>query len=336
MFKKSILKSVSMDNIRYDHTFIQIFKTTINPRYFSKAVEYFSHYTNPVGYERNGYTYLLSHKPSIDTVIELEHNDMLVEIIDIQDVDIVLFLIIFLSKEHKELRCTAELLKVMLVYISTSEGKKWFETVSESQDKEVRLATILGISCHSVKCYLKLIQPGNEKYLELLSDLTNYSLSKAYNECRAAERHPIDPADEQAGSGSGERSSGPRVDVDPSNEVDPDFDPSEVRTPAEDFSTEEENIDDGDYLGYLEQYKLTDDSTKEADRPAKHFAQKVIVVLDDGSQLELLGRIILAVDGNTIDSTEKLSKQPDGRWVLPKHSLLLLTVSSEVSSTSNS
>lgn len=336
MFKKSILKSVSMDSIRYDHTFIQIFKTATNPQHFTKAVEYFGHYTNPVGYERNGFTYLLSHKPSVDAVFELEHNDMLVEIIDIQELDIVLFLIVFLSKEHKELRCTAELLKVILVYISTDEGKKWFDTVSDSKDKEVRLATILNISCHSVKCYLKLLQPGNEKYLESLSDVRNYSLSKAYNECLAAEKQLRIIDTQTTDSDPAQQSSVPSIDIESSTEVDNNFVPSDTNNPIGNFTNETEIINDDDYLSYLEQYKRNDELTDEADQHVEHFAQKVVVVLHDDSQLELEGKIILAIDGYTVDSTEQLIKQSDDKWGLPKHSLLVLTVNSEYSTSVSS
>ena len=353
--KKSIATTVNIDIIRPDRTFHKIWKSVASPAFFANAIQKFGHYSNPVGYMENRYCYLLGHKPDLDALIALGKEEVIIDLIEIEKTDITQFLIAFLSKEHKELRCTAELLRLILQYIKTPEGKIWFSASTDSRDKEVQLATILGITCYAVKCYLKLLQPGNERYLELLADFKNYSLSKAYNECLANERKP-QTTDKDANAtskdnNSKERSETPKPSGDfATEESDDDFFSSfedendahtvvnsETKAPAPTAAGEDESDDDRRQVMFnkLEKYRRNTGSEPEPDvpnsLPLNSIASKVIVVLYDASLLELNGEIELCVDGSTVNSTSQLQKLPDGNWSLHKqHKTLSLTINSKI------
>ena len=65
-----------------------------------------------------------------------------------------------------------------------------------------------------------------------------------------------------------------------------------------------------------------DDETESADDyldnyPPKPLASKVILILEDGTHLDLSGEIQLSVNGRLITSTGQLQKLENGNWALP-------------------
>ncbi len=331
MYKKSIFKTVNIDHVKYDPTFLRIWKYAANPKFFTDAVDKYKHYTNPVVYQSNGIYYMLNHYGSLAAVIALGQDEINLDIIDLHQNDVIEFLLSFQYHEHKERRSLAELIRVTLEYIATPEGRKWIKTITQSDDKEDRVSELFGISKHAARCYLKLIQKGNEKYLKLLAEDKNYRLSSAYASCLADEKKdnstedsaPDKGPEKQTGS---EKSKGPTKPVPDNSKPDTTIDPdqsaptTDVETTDQTTSSEPTADQDGsnedEYRKYLEKYEKGD-STSDEKVPPPPLAQKVLVILSDGKQLELVGKIKLTVDGKIISNTDQLEELPNGNWGIP-------------------
>ena len=52
---------------------------------------------------------------------------------------------------------------------------------------------------------------------------------------------------------------------------------------------------------------------------SEKFVTRIVAFLNDGSRLELNGKIDLMVNNESVRSTAKLKKCPDGIWSLPVH-----------------
>ena len=332
MFKKSIVKVVSIDSVKYDRIFLRVWKHAKNPKFFTAAVDRFKHYANPVAYELQGVYYIINKFGSLEALIDLGQDEISLDIINLNQNDVLEFLLSFQYHEHKETRCMAELIKVTTEYIATPEGKRWLKTITKSEDKEEQFSELFGISIHAAKCYLKLIQPGNEKYLDMLAADKNYRPSKAYSDCVAEEKKPKPnvrgTSDEGPGKQAGSTKcskpgkstpdgSNPDTTTDsgqsevPTNIKPPVLVPSEQRTPAVDFSKMD------DFVDYLKQYEKGN-STPDEELPAQPLARKVVVTPCDGKHIELVGDIQLKVDGKIISNTGQLEELPNGDWGVPK------------------
>jgi hypothetical protein len=338
---KSIM--VDINKIRLDRTFQRIWKTSRNAALFIKAVKDHGHYTNPVVYKKESYYYLLGHKPGLDALIELGQEEVQVDLIEIDTTFITPFLIVFLSKEHKEPRVMAEYVRVILEYAATPEGKKWYKTTSDTEDKEDRLASLLDVSSYSVKCYLRLLQPGNEKYLEMLSDLKNYSLSGLYKECLNAEKQSRDTA---AGFDEDEADDMPTNTLISSTKVPSSSDkpvetnpihtsvgasmPVTNQTGTPEKAGEDLNLEEV-FLRYLDKYKFKKEGAENIPgHSSENFIRKVVIFFEDGTRLELSGKVVFAADGGLINSTAELAKMPDGNWKLAKpRETIALTIHSD-------
>ena len=330
MFKKSIVITDSIDQVKYDRNFWRVWKHAHNPKFFTYAVDKYKHYTNPVAYESKGVYYIFYKYGSLEALIELGQNEIILDIIDLNQNEVIEFLLSFQYHEHKETRCMAELFKITLEYITTPEGKKWLKTITKSDDKEEQFSELFGISRYAAKCYLKLILPGNEKYLDKLAEDKNYRPSKGYSEC--CENEKSKPGEgETPGEGGGEQTSttkckAPGKSTPDGSSTDATIDsgksaPSDdVETTDQPTSREPTSDQDGsneeEYLEHLKKYEKGD-STPNEEFPAQPLAQRVLVMLCDGKQLELVGDIKLTVDGKIISNTDQLEELRDGNWGLP-------------------
>jgi len=344
MFKLSIIKTVNIDQVKYDRTFWRVWKHATNPKFFKEAVERFRHYANPVAYELAGVYYIINRYGSMEALIEMGKDEIDLDIIDLNQNDVIEFLLSFQYHEHKETRCMAELIMVTQEYTTTPEGKKWLKTITKSDDKEEQFSELFDISKHAAKCFLKLILPGNEKYLDKLAEDRNYRPSKAYSDCLAEEKKPDTTEDDVPDTGAGTQAgstkfaapgkgtpAGSSLDTtagsgQPASST--DVSPSVPVTPELPASTEE-------YLNHLKQYEKGS-STPDDELPAQAIAQRVLVILSDGKQLELIGNIQLEVDGKNISNTGQLQPLPNGDWgLLPGFNDISLTLVAEGGSWAN-
>jgi len=90
-------------------------------------------------------------------------------------------LLAFKKESARKKDYLVEPIRIFMQYKETSEGRGWLLKTTGKQDKEEQIKDIFGISSHAAKCYLKLLQPQNQKYLDLF--LGKHSLSEAYSEC---------------------------------------------------------------------------------------------------------------------------------------------------------
>jgi hypothetical protein len=327
MFKLSIITTVNIDQVKYDRNFLRVWKHAANPQFFTEAVNRFKHYANPVAYKLDGVYYIVNKFGSLESLLDLGKEEINLDIIDLLENDVIEFLLSFQYHEHKETRCMAELIKVTSEYIATPDGKKWLKTITKSDDKEQQFSELFDISKHATKCYLKLILPGNEKYLDMLAADKNYRPSKAYSDCLAEEKKPN--VNDDIPSDKGHPGGTTKCKVPGKSKVEgtgstPEIATSEYSADGEnaDQSTSSEPSSDQDYSSedeykeHLQQYEKGD-STPDEELPAKAFAQKVLVILSDGSQMELVGDIKLEIDGEILRNTNKLKKLPNGDWKLP-------------------
>ena len=152
MFKKNIkIELIPTDIILEDPIFKRIWNGVITQQFFIDGIAKYGVYTNPTGYWKGKKVHLLGHKCSLDAMIALESEEIEMDIMDIGESDVALFLILFLCKEHKNLRCTIRLVRHILEYTATPVGKDWFKSILKKGDKEDRLAHILDISKYQVK-----------------------------------------------------------------------------------------------------------------------------------------------------------------------------------------
>ncbi len=316
-----------MDQAKYDRIYLRVRKHAINPKFFINGVDKNKHYTNPAAYELEGTYHIVNNFGSLEALLELGQDEINLDIIDLHQNDVIEFLLSFQYHEHKETRCLAELIKVTQEYTATLEGGKWLKTITKSEDKEEQYSELFGISKHAVKCYLKLILPGNEKYLDMLAADKNYRPSKAYSDCLAEEKKPNvndDNASDKGHPGGTNKCKAPGTSKEEGSEstsdIAPDDDSADVENADQSTSSEPSSdydyTDEDEYKEHLQQYEK-DDSTPDEELTTKAFAQKVLVILSDGSQIELVGDIKIEVDGEILRNTNKLKKLPNGDWNLP-------------------
>lgn len=337
MYKKLFKpQNVSTDIIRLDKTFQRIWNSVITKQFFIEGVRKFGIYTRPTGYMKDGYCYILGHQCSVDAMLELGQEEVEMDIIDIEQAEIALFLIIFLAKEHKTLKCTAELIRLILEYIETPEGKDWFVTILDKGDKEDMIACLLDITKYEVKSLLLLLQPDNDAYLKMLAD--GDSLNAAVTACKDAKQVQVKPkkkANIPAGKPSariiGLNNPNPQSSANPSeqgadsddvffnNWGDFEFDDEVVTNNDDDEQEEFDDVDDDFFEDMLDEYKKKDKGNGTKLIPLG-LIRKVALELNDGCSLDLVGRITLTVDGKEITSTDQLCKTPDGTWQLPSGS----------------
>jgi len=319
MLKTNIIKE-SADLIREDATFKRIWNSVITKKYFIEGVNKFGVYTRPTGYQKDGHVYLLGHKSSLDALLELGVEDIEMDIIDIESVNVVLYLIIFLSKEHKNLKCTAEYIRLTAQFIETPEGKSWVKENFQTKDKEKVLSELLDVSCSEVKCYLKLIKSGNENYLKMLEN-GECSLFHAYTTCCNAEN-------EQRIKGAGDLDGSTKLASKKIAKVSGAAKPTLVT--GEGMFTDDTTIEGSDLIApvsvanelptledldsILNQYR----QNPVAENAVKsRLIQKVVLFLSDGKQLELVVPAYLTIDGEEVSSTDRLKSSTDGNWTLP-------------------
>ena len=326
MLKASITKTVNTDKVKCDSTLQRVWKYAINPEFFNDAIKRFKYYTNAVAYEFEGVFFVISQYCALQALLELGLAEITLDIIDIHKNDIIEFLLSFQYQEHKETRCLAELIKVTKEYIATVEGKKWLKTITNSDDKEEQLSELFGITNHAAKCYLKLIQPGNEKYLDMLAKDKNYRLSTAYDDCRAEQKRAENVDDNQPDTQTGSDKckaptkaapdySNPETTTDPDQSAPTTDVETTDQTTSSEPTADQDGSNEDEYRKYLEKYEKGD-STSDEKVPPPPLAQKVLVILSDGKQLELVGKIKLTVDGEIINNTGQLKKLANGDWGL--------------------
>ena len=134
--KKNKIISANGDVIRIDRTAKSIWKNIELSSFYVESVAKFAHYTNPTGYKKGEYIYILNNIPSVEAVLQSEEAEILVEIIDINEADVPHFLIAFLAKEHKQPATVAELIRLFLNYTKSGAGKNWYDNYPDSKDKE--------------------------------------------------------------------------------------------------------------------------------------------------------------------------------------------------------
>ncbi len=306
------ITSVKAGFVGFDPTVEGIFKYAINPKFFNSAVKHYNYYAIPPAYEKNGRYYALAFPSSIKAILENKDEEILINLIEFNEANILDFLLAFQYQEHKEERCMAELIKVCQEYVLTATGKKWLKKNTSNEDKEEQYAELFGISSYTAKCYFKVLQPHNKKYLDKLAK--NYSLHNAYMDCLKAEKG-AKPAGEKPANGDGA----------PTNEEqqsDTAEQPVSIGNSGIRRARAEEPepiLSDDDLQKHFEDHNVKANSKHDESEPEQEFALKVLVLLRDGTQLELAGKIDLVVDGTSIRSTEQLTKNPDGTWRLPEH-----------------
>jgi hypothetical protein len=306
---------VNVDIIRPDKQFHKIWNSVITKAFFVAGVAQFGIYTRPTGYMKDGYFYLLGHQCSVDALIDLGQEEIEVDIIEIADGNIPLFLILFLAKEHKNLKCTAELIRLILDYRQSADGKEWFKSVLNKGDKEDRIAALLDITKYEVKCYLLLLKEGNEQSLAMLA--AGHSLNKAVECCK-----PVKKADKAK-------------NVVPLNQVNTEESPvpdggnaprviafPEWLDEDEDIEFPEAVFDDPeDSEEFLQKRlaKYAKNAPVQTEDNTTHISPFIGINLStaDGGVLELSGSIFVTVDGKSINSTSQLVQLPDGKWQLP-------------------
>ena len=317
--KKSELISVRRDDIRIDPTAKAIWRNIEHSSFFFESVAKFGHYTNPTAYKKRGRIFILNNIPSVEVFLQSQEAEILVELTDIDEADVPHFLIAFLNKEHKQPRTAAELIKLFLNYTKSGEGKKWYNDYPDSKDKEEIISKVFGISVPSVKAYLHLIQPGREKYLEMLKDTKSHSLHEVYQESRNNEKKDKSSTNSPTPAHSTQNSGAPGRVVSAgvanafeitsdSSSVRSSMSPGEVPLNRAAVIAVDENAFDKDVLRHEAQ--RVDDSEQ-------LFVERVVAYLSNGSQLQLMGKIDLKAKELSIKTTDHFKKCSDGTWFIP-------------------
>jgi len=339
MFKKYFTTQVDTDDVMLDNMLGRVSKYSTNPKFFNDGVGRFEHYTNPVAYKLKGKYHIVNHYGSMEAILDQKHDKVILDIIDIEKKDVIEYLLTFQYQNYKQVRCLAEMVKVTLEYIATPEGKKWIKSISNSDNKEEQFSILFGITRHAAKCYLKLVQPGNEKYLQRLADDKDYRLSTAYAECNAEgesqsddcspQKEPVKQSNRNASSSAGKDRTSPNSNTGSGRHDDSvEKKPSDQPAPNP-VSTNENFSNEAEFFDHLAQYKKDGTADPETS-DAEDLAQKVVIILNDESLLELSGKIHLTVDGRLVSSMEQLHKLPNGNWSLPpQHNGFALTVYSD-------
>jgi len=331
MEKKSITKKVPISRIFHDPTNKRIAQFVNLADFFAKGIEEYGHYTNPPVYQQGDKYFLLGLEKTMGSLITLDCEEVLVDVIDISGKDISKYLLTYQYQESYGERCLAEFMKICQELTKTDEGKEWLKNLTGTRDKQKQYSVLFDISETAAKYYLKLIQKGNEEFLELLLDKKNGGLYKAYTECCKAENKPQNAPDSNESSACHkdaaeypeEPTAGPEPIVDNSPKSEPSLKHKGPSNPAKGDASVEPKPDDGsgteikDFRDDLEIYRKQQESGAYATEG--DLAIKVIVLINDGSQFELAGKIDLKVNGLSIRNSEQLRKRPDGTWRLPDH-----------------
>lgn len=308
MKKFSLLtQTVSVGLIRQDASFIRIWKNTNTHAYFTNGVDDTGYYVRPRCYYLNGYYYLLGNKSSLDAIIELGHEAVEIDIIDTDGINIVQFLLIFLSKEHKNLGCSIEFSRLALEYMSTEEGTAWFANNFDTRDKEKRLSQLMDVTESEVKCYIKLLRPGNENELERVVN-GELSLTAGYQLCGSKK---------QQHTGTGGTKNEPARTT---GNTSPALTRLTTGTPETQKVYEDPDESDvtptgGQITTIITKYGTNHDSADAERLPL----EKVVLHFVDGGTLELAGNVNLTADGVFINSTKQLSKNENGCYHIPSN-----------------
>ncbi len=321
--KKFIIlsKIVSIDLIRQDVFFKRVSAHANTQEYFTNGVKQHGYYVRPRCYYLNGYYYLLGSKSSVDAIIELDHDVIEIDVIDYEGLDVTQFLLIFLSKEHKNIGCSLEYCRLALEYMATPIGKEWFAKNFDVRDKEKRISTLMDISESECKCYFKLLQPGNEaERAAVIND--ELSICVAYQQCCAKTRSNGSSSGNTSTAGTAKNTptESPGNDS-PSGDKDHTSIPA-TKKPAKTIplnsSTNKATEPDVTPVGVevstiIKTYdKRTDDREMES-LPL----EKVVLHFHGGETLELTGQPNLSGDGTPITSTRQLVKTETGGYRIP-------------------
>ena len=331
--KKYRTDKIPVDVIHEDPTFKKIWGRVVTQRYFIEGVSRFGVFTTPTGYMKGDKCFLLGHKCSVDASIELGEEQIEINIVDIIESEIVLFLIIFLSKEHKSLKCTAELIRLILEYIETLEGKEWFKTILEKGDKEDRIAEILGIKNNEVKQLLFLLKPGRESWLIKLAD--GDSLHSVVTECKQHEsggekkspsnnvtgkskkETPKESTNDAASSGAKSNKAPKVISLSGDEDESPEFSDDDFWSAFNNELPDNTDEDPDEQLEEILSDYLKDGNTTPSEVSDTCFIRTLTAELPDGSVMKLVGKGMLTVEGTEIKSFDGLVKNPDGTWQLP-------------------
>jgi len=329
MKNKVTTKKIKRNELKFDPSYLRVSKHVNTPEFLGKAIKKFEYHVNLPVYERNDIYFQCGFGCVSDALEQLasepENADALIEVdvIDMSDRDIIEFLLSFQYQEHKQERCIAELTMICEEYIAKEKNRNWLKEITGTGDKQKQYSILFGISESGAKCYLKLIRKENKHFLEMLADMQNGGLTKAYKECCDAEKKPKSPSDTVADKAPGKIQTEDKVGSPKTapptgtNDDDDDFldDILSDESPAEEIG-EEDGSDDEATEEYLALYKK-DTAQTTAGQPHVGIIEKVIAVISDGKNLELTGITQLLVDEYNITSTAQLQQLPDGNWGLP-------------------
>lgn len=195
MFEKATTNSVKIADAHLDKTAKRIWKYAKNPKFYTTAVNRFQHYTNPVAYVVKGQYYILTHFGSLQSLKDLNQDEITLDVIDLKKEEVMEFLLSFQYHQHKEIMCMVELFKIATAHTAKgSAGEKWLNLIiSGTKDKEKQFAELFGISIHATKCYLKLSKPEHRDTLAKFALDNEYTITEAYRECckRETDNKPI-------------------------------------------------------------------------------------------------------------------------------------------------
>jgi hypothetical protein len=185
MYKKATTTIVKIEATKLDTTCEGVWTHVRNPEFCTSAIKQYHHYTNPVAYEDKGYYYILTHFGSVQSLKDLNVDEITLDVIDLKKEEVLEFLLTFQYHQHKEIECLVELFKIGTAHTAKgSAGEKWLNSIiSGTKDKEKQYAELFGLSIHATKCYLKLCKPEHKDTLAKFALNNEYTLTEAYREC---------------------------------------------------------------------------------------------------------------------------------------------------------
>ncbi len=339
MIKQSKVEIANLDKVEYYDVYQRICKHIDNPNFFTEAVKKYRYYRNPVAYlENDSYRIILGYG-SVEALRASNVDTITLDVVELNADERMEFLLAFQYREHKQERAMAEVVKIIIDYIGTKNGKSWIRKITPSNDKEDRIATVTGNSKHAAKCYIKLTEHGNAEFLKMLTGKDKCSLSQAYDKCvehgklkQAAVKNSGKPASSEASCEPA--GTNPQVDSPSSSSVgnmsnvlsapnSPGLEAlmqaagtdvnkviSAVNVPGMRAINQAEGIDTDE---------AEDEEPAEIPHPYLLPVKKAILIMEDGKQLEIVGEFQLSVDQQNITSTQQLQQLPDGNWRLPQN-----------------
>lgn len=326
---KNIRKiKIKIAQLKCDRLCQRMAKYTETPNFFIEATKEFGYSVNLPVYKRKNDYYLLGFFDTANALNELAHSDedeVLVDVIDLEEKDVIAFLLSYQYQQHKEQRALAELMIICDEFVAKPEGKAWVTKITQSRNKEVQFMKLFGLNRYAAKCYRKLIQPGNEEYLKMLQDKENGGLTNAYNKCCQDEKKPNEPvkSDQESEPAeynppSEESTSEPQPNAEgtapdeqqQSSQGGPEQ-PESVPVPT---NPKIDGAENDEFMGRLEIYRNQHRNNNQVEHD---FVKKVILLLADDSSLEISGKTDLLVNGLSIRNADQLRKNSDGKWKLP-------------------